>query len=185
MVMKPKGPGGTTVALNTNAWAVAGTPHGLAVTFTSRVVLNGGVPVGSRESSTRQGVTVYRDRPPAPAGAKYPLMSITKSVASVVNTFTSPVAPAGTTTAFDRTVPVGSFSEATKGWDCPAGHAVRNPNDPVGTAAKFKEYACALAGSPQELARMGNERVLCAGRLGPPSGSVALRVSAMRHGVSG
>src|ERR1700674_472854 len=70
MVMKPKGPGGTTVALNTKAWAVAGAPQGLAVTFTSRVVLNGGVPAGSRESSTRQGATVYSDSPPAPAGAK-------------------------------------------------------------------------------------------------------------------
>jgi hypothetical protein len=30
---------------------------------------------------------------------------------------------------------------------------------PAGTAAKFKEYACAVAGSPQELARIGNERM--------------------------
>src|ERR1700674_81521 len=113
-------------------------------------------------------------------------MSITRSVLSVVNTFTSPFAPAGTTTAFARTVPVGSFSEATKGRDCPAGQAVMNPNvGPFGTAAKFKEYACALPGSPHELARIGNDRVLCAARLGPPNGEVALRVSAMRHGVSG
>jgi hypothetical protein len=54
MVMKPKGPGGTTVTLNTKARAVAGTPQGLAVTFTSIVVLKGGVPGGRRESSTRQ-----------------------------------------------------------------------------------------------------------------------------------
>jgi hypothetical protein len=28
-----------------------------------------------------------------------------------------------------------TFNEATKGWDCPAGHAVINPNDgPFGTA---------------------------------------------------
>src|ERR1700674_2598991 len=113
-------------------------------------------------------------------------MSITRSVASVVNTFTAPPAPAGTTTAFDRTVPVGSFSEATSGCDCPAGHAVMNPNvGPLGTAAKFKEYACALTGSPHELAKIRNDRVLCAARLGPPKGPVALRVSATRHGVSG
>src|ERR1041385_2572012 len=111
-------------------------------------------------------------------------MSITRSVLSVVNTFTAPPAPAGTTTAFSRTVPVGSFSEATSGWACPAGHAVRNPNvGPLGTAAKFKEYACALAGSPHELARIRNERVPWATRLGPPNGPAALRVSAMRHGV--
>ena len=113
-------------------------------------------------------------------------MSITRSVLSVANTFTAPPVPAGTTTAFERTVPVWSFSEATRGWDWPAGHAVRNPNDgPFGTAAKFKEYACALAGSPHELAKIGNDRVLCAARLGPPNGEVALRVSAMRHGVRG
>src|SRR6202521_1038532 len=113
-------------------------------------------------------------------------MSITKSVASVVKTFTAPPVPAGTTTAFDRTVPVGSFSEATKGRDCPAGQAVMNPNvGPFGTAAKFKEYACAAAGTPHELARIGNARVLWAVRLGPPNGPAALRVSATRHGVSG
>src|SRR5579864_3563991 len=113
-------------------------------------------------------------------------MSITRSVLSVVYTFTAPPAPAGTTTAFARTVPVGSFSEATVGWDCPSGHAVRYPKvGPLGTAAKFKEYACAVAGSPQELARIGNERMLFSARLGPPNGPAALRVSAMRHGVSG
>src|SRR5260370_36441036 len=113
-------------------------------------------------------------------------MSITKSVAFVVNTFTSPLVPAGTTTAFAATVPVGSFSEAASGWGSPAGHAVRNPNDgPLGTAAKFKEYACALDGSPHELARIGNGRVLCAAMPGPPNGPVELRVSAMRHGVNG
>src|SRR5712691_4683966 len=113
-------------------------------------------------------------------------MSIARSVASVVNTFTSPLVPVGTTTAFERAVPVGSFSEATRGCGCPAGHAVRNPKlGPFGTAARFKEYACAFAGSPHELASIGNERVPCAAKLGPPNGAVGLRVSAMRHGVSG
>src|SRR5579864_5353085 len=106
-------------------------------------------------------------------------MSITRSVASVVNTFTAPPIPAGTTTAFDSTVPVGSFSEATRGWVCPAGQAVMNPSvEPLGTAAKFIEYACALAGTPHELARIGSDRVLCAARLGPPNGAFAFRVSA-------
>src|SRR5216683_3283828 len=110
-------------------------------------------------------------------------MSITRSVASVANTFTAPPRPAGTMTAFERTVPVASFSEATKGCCCPAGQAVRYASDgPFGTAAKFKEYACALTGRPHELARIGNERVLCAARLGPPNGAVGLRVSATRHG---
>src|SRR5579863_1925532 len=112
-------------------------------------------------------------------------MSITKSVALVVNTSTAPLTPAGTTTAFAVTVPVRAFNEATIGWVCPAGHAVRNPNGPCGTAAKFKEYACAFNGRPHELSRIGNDRVLCAPRRGPPNGLAGLRESAMRHGVSG
>src|SRR5579863_2534176 len=113
-------------------------------------------------------------------------MSITRSVTSVANTFMAPPTPAGTMTAFERTVPVASFSEAIKGCCCPDAHAVRNDSDgPLGTAAKFNEYACALAGSPHGLAKIGNDRVLCAARLGPPSGAAALRVSATRHGVNG
>src|SRR5450631_2453448 len=112
-------------------------------------------------------------------------MSITKSVASVANTLTSPWVPAGTTTAFATTVPVKSFSDPAKGCACPAGHTVRNRNcGPLGTAAKFNEYACAVAGSPHELARIGNERVPCAANPGPPNGPVELRVSAIRHGVN-
>src|SRR5579872_3368267 len=56
IVRKPNGPGGTTVALKTNACAVAGTPQGEAVTLTLKSEENGGVPCGLRESSTRQGV---------------------------------------------------------------------------------------------------------------------------------
>src|SRR6266849_4994058 len=95
-------------------------------------------------------------------------MSVTRSVLSVAYPSAAPPVPAGTTTAFARTVPVGSFSEATSGRDCPSGHAVMNPKvGPFGTAAKFNEYARAVAGSPHVLARIGNERVLCAARLGP------------------
>src|SRR5579864_5724010 len=110
-------------------------------------------------------------------------MSITRSVLSVAYTSTAPPVPAGTMTAFARTVPVGSFSEATRGRVCPSGQAVMNPNvGPFGTAAKFSEYACALAGTPHELARIGNDRVPSPTRLGPPNGPVGLRVSATRHG---
>jgi hypothetical protein len=37
-------------------------------------------------STTRQGGTPYSDNPPVPAGAKYPLMSMTTSVAPLANT---------------------------------------------------------------------------------------------------
>src|SRR5579859_2542113 len=112
-------------------------------------------------------------------------MSITKSVLSVVKTSTEPLLPAGTTTAFAATVPVGSFSEATTGRICPVGQAVRKPKGPGGTAAKFNAYAFALAGTPHALCRTGNVRVVWAVKLGPPSGAAALRVSAIRQGVSG
>jgi hypothetical protein len=55
MVMKPSGPGGTTVALKTYAFAAAGTSQPLPVTSTFLVVVKGGVPAGTRESSTRHG----------------------------------------------------------------------------------------------------------------------------------
>src|SRR5690242_3651236 len=97
-------------------------------------------------------------------------MSITKSVSSVANTSTAPFEPAGTITAFAVTVPVRPFSEATNGCGCPAGHAVRYPNGPLGTAAKFNEYACALAGTPQVLERIGNVLVPWPFRPGPPNG---------------
>jgi hypothetical protein len=90
--------------LNRKARAVAGTPQGAATTFTSRVVLNGAP--ANRVSSTRQGVTVYKDSPPGPGGAKYPLMSITRSVASLANTFTAPLAKcANKTLALDPAHP--------------------------------------------------------------------------------
>src|SRR4051794_1678095 len=57
-VKYPSGPGGTTVALNTCAWAVDGTPHPLSVAATGRTPLNGGLPEGWRLSSTRQGGTL-------------------------------------------------------------------------------------------------------------------------------
>src|ERR1700694_848258 len=38
---------------------------------------------------------------------------------------------------------------------------------------------------PQALAGMAKSRAVCRGRPGPPNGPVALRVSAMRQGVTG
>src|ERR1700719_633042 len=98
-------------------------------------------------------------------------MSITRSVLSVAYTSTDPLKAAGTITAVENTVPVGSYKDDTKARDRPLGHAVRNPKDgPFGTAAKFSEYACALAGSPHELPTIGNVRVVWPSRLGAPNG---------------
>src|ERR1700674_5736741 len=76
-------------------------------------------------------------------------------------------------------------SVATSGWGCPVGHIVKNPKGPEGTTATFIEYATAAEGIPQALAGIAKSRDVCRGRLGPPKGPVALRVSAMRHGVIG
>ena len=56
IVMYPSGPGGTTVALNTYACALAGAPHPLELTFTLMVPRNGGVPAGRRVSFARHGI---------------------------------------------------------------------------------------------------------------------------------
>ncbi len=132
-VRNPSGAGGTTVLFSTNACAVAGMPQPLPATSTLRVPLNGCEPEGFLVSRTRQGFPRKSDSPPAPAGAKYPSMSITKSVLLVTNTEMSPLAPAGTMAALAVTVPVGAFSVETRGCVCPVGQVVRNPKFPFGT----------------------------------------------------
>src|SRR5579864_8697041 len=107
------------------------------------------------------------------------------SVASVTNALIAPPAPAGTMAAFDLILPSIEFSVATSGCGCPVGHSVRNPSEPEGTTATFSEYATAVEGMPQALLEMAKSREVCRGRPGPPKGPVALRVSAMRHGVIG
>src|ERR1035438_5303434 len=100
----------------------------------------GADPAGCRVSNTRHGVTLYSDNPPVAIGAKYPLMSITRLVASLAKMSMEPLAPAFTTAALATTVPVGAFKLATKGFVCPAGHAVTYPSGwPPGTTAKFSE----------------------------------------------
>ena len=76
----------------------------------------GGEPVGWRVSATRQGVTPYNDNPPVAMGAKYPLMSITRSVGLLANTSIEPLAPARTMAAFAVTVPVGAFKLEASGF---------------------------------------------------------------------
>jgi hypothetical protein len=74
---------GITVAFITNAFATDGMPQEPFVMFTSTTPIIGGAERGERLSKIRQGLTVYRDNPPGPGGAKYPLMSITRCVLSV------------------------------------------------------------------------------------------------------
>jgi hypothetical protein len=84
------------------------------------------VPVVLRVSSTRQGANVYSDKGSDPefAGAKYPSISITRSVSLVGYTLMAPLSPEGTMAALAVIVPVSALSVETSGFDCPAGHTV-------------------------------------------------------------
>ena len=66
----PRVPVGIAVVFRTKAFAATGTGQSLIAMFTSLVPIIGGAPAGERVSNARQGVVVYRDRPPSPEGAK-------------------------------------------------------------------------------------------------------------------
>ena len=70
---------------------------------------------------------------------------------------------------------------------CPVGKVVRYPRPVRGTAVKFSEYACAVAGTLHGLDKIGNPRVCWAEIMGSPrfGEEIGLRVSAARHGVNG
>src|SRR5215469_15307884 len=114
-VRYPSDPDGTTVAFSTYPCATLVPPHPLPITFTSSEPVNGCEPLGFLVSSTRQGGRLYKDSPPVAAGAKYPLMSTTRSVVLVAYTSMLPDVPAGTMAALATIVPVGSFSVDTNG----------------------------------------------------------------------
>src|SRR5476651_1399242 len=97
----------------------------------------------------------------------------------------TPAGPAGTMAALAVTTPGGALSVETSGCGEPAGHVVRKPRTPEGTAVMFTEYAWAVAGIPQGLESTGKFRATPGPRVGPPKGPVALRVSATRQGVTG
>jgi len=122
------------VAFTTYDCADASAPQEAAPTFRSLAPLNGSAPVGFLVSSTRQGVRLWSDNPPVPGGAKYPLTSMTRSEDCETNTEMSPLVPAGTIAAFAVTAPVTAFNVETSGCVCPAGHVVRKPRGPWGTA---------------------------------------------------
>ena len=79
------------MAFTTYDCADAGAPHDAAATFRSFAPLNGSAPAGFLVSSTRQGVRLCSDNPPAPGGAKYPFTSITRFEPCVTNTEMSPL----------------------------------------------------------------------------------------------
>src|ERR1700730_6042327 len=112
-------------------------------------------------------------------------MSTTRSESFDTNTEISPFVPAGTRAAFAVTTPLPAFSVDTRGCACPAGQVVRKPRGPFGTAVKFKEYACAAAGTLHALERTGNVRIAEPTRDGPPSGPTAPRVSTRRQDAVG
>src|SRR5215813_7829053 len=108
-----------------------------------------------------------------------------KCVWSVTNTSIDPPVPAGTIAAFATIVPVGSLSVETNGCGSPVGHVVRKPRAPVGTTVMLSEYAAAVPRIPHVLDNTPTVLVELAARIGPPSGPFGLRVSMIRHGVTG
>ena len=103
------------MAFRTKDCAEAGAPQPLEVTSTSTFPLNGRAPAGLRVSITRHGVKEKNDSPPVSGGAKYPLMSMTRSESFVAKTEMSPFVPAGTIAALAVTAPVTAFKVETNG----------------------------------------------------------------------
>src|SRR5579862_2033812 len=97
-----------------------------------------------------------------------------------------PPVPAGAIAAFACTVPVGSFSVDAIGRLSPVGYTVRYATGSGGTNVKFNEYACAVDGTWQLLARIGSSVLIppCKAPVMMVCGAPA-RVSTSRHGVMG
>lgn len=138
-VRKNKGPSGIAVALSTNALAEVDTPQLLPSTLT--VKGGGRVEPEFRVSSTRHGAILnsHSGSLLAVAGAKYPLISITKSVLFVAKTETSPLVPAGTIAPLAVTAPVSAFKVETSGCVLPVGQTDKYPRYPWGTTVKLSE----------------------------------------------
>lgn len=114
-------------------------PHPLSITFTFTDPVKGGAADGLRVTRTRHGGRLYKDSPPAPAGAKYPLISTIRCVVLMAYTSMFPDVPAGTIAALATIVPVSSFSVGTNGWLCLVSHIDRYPSVRAGTTVKFNE----------------------------------------------
>src|ERR1700730_9392691 len=120
----------------------------------------------------RQGVSAKTSRPDTVCGAKYPLMSMIRSVGLLASTVISPLVPAGTRAAFAITLPSEEFNVETPGKPRPTGQVERKPTGPGGTTVMFSEYACAVAGIPQLLDKIGKSRLRRPSRLGGPNAPV-------------
>src|ERR1700690_868429 len=120
-------PSGTTVTFNEYAAAVDGTEQPPAGSTNERTVCAASsgppnAPCAPRVSTTRHGVSGWNVSSPAPPGCpKYPLMSRTTFAASVTNTETDPLLPAGTSAALATTFPIHEFSVETPGCADPVG----------------------------------------------------------------
>ena len=68
------------------------------------------------------------------------------------------------------------------GIGCPVGHAFTYTNVWIGMTPILSEYACALAGTPQWLLKIGKARSVLPARDGPPSDPFEPRVSTTRQG---
>jgi hypothetical protein len=116
------------------------------------------------------------------AGAKYPLISITRSVAYGPITAIAPLRPALTIAAFVVRAPLIEFRTDDCGIGSPSAHTLNHPNGPRGMATRFIEYAAAPLGMPHDPSGTGMRRGTDAAKAGPPKRPAAVRVSKSLQG---
>ena len=121
--------------------------------------------------------------------AKYPLMSIIRSVGLEASTVIPPMVACRDDGRIGDHAAVNRIQHQGSRYPLPRRPGQRgNPTAPDGTTVKFNEYAWAVDGMEHPEERIGNVRSAYAARLGGPNAPVKLwvvRVSAMRHGASG
>src|ERR1044071_9259962 len=88
----------------------------------------------------------------------------------------------GTIAALAIRLPSTELSIETAGMASLAGQSFSHPRVRCGTTVAFREYAAALAGTPQTLVPIGKFRQPLS--VGPPSAPIGLRVSTSRQGVN-
>src|SRR5579864_110174 len=91
--------------------------------------------------------------------------------------------PVETMALLARTCPGRKLMVLVLGSGVAPAYRRRSPGAVGPTTVTLTDRARAVAGMPQLLLNVGKTRPLLAASTGPPSGLVALRVSAMRHGA--
>ena len=103
----------------------------------------------------------------------------------MANTVKAPFGPAGTMAALALMRPSKEFSVETTGCGCPAGQIGDVTEGGEGNHGQIERVRQGIGGDAARTRHGLKSRLMPAARLGPPKGPFALRVSAIRHGVTG